>query len=174
MAYEPTLLVQRAWRTPPRCLSEVNATPLSNPPEGAAVFDELGYFLVSCPCGSKEWHVVGHAHPEAGLLCPVTLQCAHCQRLAPIFDIEKHGYDAEFGHGCYSMRAEGPSGRFLCPQCSNNTFEVFPSFSYQIEPIEDMPEEAQSSVEDYFDGFNLDVRCSHCGVLENPVGYECA
>ena len=72
------------------------------------------------------------------------------------------------------MRAEGPSGRFVCPHCNHSTFEVFPSFSYQIEPIDDLPAEAQAGIENYFDGFNLDVRCTHCGAIEGPVGYECA
>jgi hypothetical protein len=172
--YKPSSLVEHAWKNPPQCLAEVRAEPLRAPPEGATVFDELGYFQVACRCGSKSVHVLGYPHPEATFLCPLSIQCNECSRTAALFDVEKHGYDAALGNGCYSMRGEGAPQRFACPHCSGVTFEAYPSFSYQIEPIEDLEPEVQAHIQDFFDGFGLDVRCVGCGTLITPIGYECA
>ena len=174
MPYKPSTLVERAWKTPPQCLAEVVVHPLVEPPPGASAFNELGYFQAACPCGSRSLHILGYPHPEATFLCPLSVQCSKCGRVAALFDIEKHGYDAALGNGCYSLRGDGDPQRFPCPQCKGDTFEAYPSFSYQIEPIDDFEPEVQAHIQDFFDGFGLDVRCEKCGMLTSPVGYECA
>lgn len=174
MSYRPTRLVEWAWSHPPRCLSNFAVKSLKSPHQGATVFDELGYFEISCRCGSSAWNVLGYPDPEAGLLCPVFLSCVECELTEMLFDVEEHGYDAECGNGCYSMRGEGESKAHRCSKCNEAIFAVFPGFSYQIEPVEDLPEEFQRHIQDFFDGFGLDVRCLQCGALENLVGYECA
>jgi hypothetical protein len=95
-------------------------------------------------------------------------------RVSALFDIEKHGHDAALGNGCYSMRGDGDPQRFVCPHCDGDTFEAYPGFSYQIEPIEDFEPEVQAHIQDFFDGFGLDVRCEECRAHTAPVGYECA
>jgi hypothetical protein len=148
--------------------------PLRTPPPETTAFDELGFFDVTCVCGSKAWHVMGYPKEEGAFLCPLSLKCESCLRVTSLFDIEKDGYDAELGNGCYSLRGEGEPEAFTCPHCKAATFGVFPSFSYQIEPIDDMSAEEQSHIQDYFDGFGLHVRCIKCGELEDLVSYECA
>jgi len=174
MSYKPSKLVEKAWENPPRCLSEFVVNPLRIPLAGTFVIDELGYFDVACTCGSKGWHVMGYPYQTNAFLSPLSLQCEKCGRTAPLFDIEKHGYDAECGNGCYSLKGDGDPKKLSCPSCNGTIFEVFPRFSYQIEPIEEMPPEAQSHIEDFFDGFGLAVRCSKCGNTESPIDYECA
>jgi hypothetical protein len=174
MPYRPSSLVEHAWDTPPQCLENVLVRPLREPPPGANVFDELGYFHIACQCGSKSLHILGYADPVATFLCPISVQCATCGRLSILFDIEKHGYDAAVGNGCYSMRGDGDPQRFECPGCKGDRFEVYPNFSYQIEPIEDLEPEVQAHIQDFFDGFGLDVHCVKCGAVTAPVGYECA
>ncbi len=173
MPYQPTSLVQRAWRHHPRCLTDLVATPLVVPPEGATVLDEYAYFSLSCQCGSKHFQLLGYPHPEAGLLCPVSVECSACNRTSLVFDVQVHGFDAEVGNGCYSMRGEGSPSRYACTHCAGTKFEVLPNFSYQIEP-DDMSEEEAARAQDLFDDFNVEVRCSNCRALESPVGYECA
>ncbi len=174
MSYEPSPLVERAWQLKPRCLAEVEATPMRAPPPGVNVFDDQGFFSVACRCGSMKLRLLGYPHPEAGMLCPIDVECLGCQRRAPLFDVEAHGYDAELGHGCYSMREIGQRGVFACSQCAAVTFELFVSFSYQIDPIEDWPLEDQVRIQNLFDGFGVEARCAGCGTLSSPVSYECA
>jgi hypothetical protein len=171
--YEPSPLVEIAWKRHPRCLAEVNARPLRVPPEGARAFNDFAYFAVLCPCGSKHWRVLGYPHPEAVFLCPLSVECAECLRVASIFDVAIHGYDAELALGCFSMRGEGEPSQLACPHCAGHIFEVLPNFSYQLDPAE-LAEEELSRVQDLFDVFGLDTRCRNCGALESPVGYECA
>ncbi len=174
MPYEPSPLVARAWQQHPRCLAEVDATPMTTPPNGIDAFDEQGFFSIACRCGRKNMKLIGHPHPEAGMLCPLDVECVGCFRQAPLFDVAAHGYDAELGHGCYSMRGIGQRGDFACAQCAGVAFELFVSFSYQIEPIEDWPPEDQVRIQNLFDGFGVDARCNGCGILASPVSYECA
>jgi hypothetical protein len=174
MSYHPSILVQRAWDKPPRCLSGFAVNPLRVPLAGTLVFDDLGYFEVACICGSKSWHVLGYPDQINAFICPLSLKCAQCGHTALLFDIAKHGYDSECENGCYSLRGDGDAENLSCSHCNGITFEVFPRFSYQIGPIEEMSPEALSHIEDFFDGFGLVVRCTKCGKIESPVDYECA
>lgn len=172
--YEPSPLVERAWQLHPRCLAAVAVTPMRAPPEGVNAFDDAGFFSVACRCGGAKLRLVGYPHPDAGMLCPLDVECVECLLQAPLFDVATHGYDAELGHGCFSMRAIGQRSVFACSHCSGVSFELCLSFSYQIEPIEDWPLEDQQRIQDLFDGFGVTTRCSACGLLDAPVNYECA
>lgn len=148
--------------------------PMRAPPEGVDAFDDVGFFSVACRCGGANLRLVGYPHSEAGMLCPLDVECADCLRQAPLFDVAMHGYDAELGHGCYSMRAIGQRDVFACSNCSGVSFKLYVSFTYQAEPIEDWPLEDRVRVQDLFDGFGVATRCGACGVLDTPVNYECA
>lgn len=131
-------------------------------------------FRVACRCGSKCWRVHGYPHPEADFVCPITLECVGCGEFQLLFDIDKHGYDAEFEHECGSIRGSGEPTAYRCESCAGSRFRVLPTFSYQIEPIDDLGEEVIARTEDFFDGFGLDVVCERCEVQQCVTGYECA
>lgn len=90
-----------------------------------------------------------------------------------IFDVEVHGYDAEFGHGCYSTRGTGKPSKLSCA-CGSVAFRLCALFSYQIEPVEDLGDEAQSRIQDFFDMFCLESECAECGEKNLLSEYECA
>lgn len=172
MSYKPTSLVRWSWTHPPRCLSSVKAKPLCSD-QLKEEHDEFAHFALSCLCGEKGWHVSGYV-PEPGLvLCPLRLKCADCGRSAEIFDVERHGYDAELGNGCCSRRAEGDEIQFRCPVCDASVSEVTVIVSYQIDES-DLDEKDKGRVSDLFDTFCLAVTCAHCGSERNVCGYECA
>ena len=173
MSYEPTDLVRHAWRKPPRCVAAFVVEPLSAPESAWECWDELALLHLGCPCGSRQFRVLGFPHAEAGLLCPITLECPACGASALLFDIAEHGYDAELDGSCYSMRGEGAPQPFSC-SCSGVRFDVFASFSYQIEPIDDLDADVIAHIEDFFDGFALPLRCVACGKTQWASEYECA
>jgi len=174
MPYQPSRLVQRAWVTTPRFLAAYNATPVRDPPDNLNAFDELGYFAVACKCGSSQFRIRGYQQAEGLFACPLSLECVSCSATADLFDVKIHGYDAELGHGCYSIRGEGDSCAFDCPSCKAQSFAVLAGVSYQIEPLEDLPAEAQERAQDLFDSFCLVATCAHCGARSNVSDYECA
>jgi hypothetical protein len=174
MTYIPSPLVEHAWAKPPRCLSAFVATAVHEPQGFTDLHDELAVFRLSCRCGASCWYILGHEHKQAGFVCPLSLECSACGSACELFDVDKHGYDAEFGEGGYSIRGTGVAERYKCASCHGESFDVLASFSYQIEPIEDLEEEAIARIEDYFDVFGLDGKCTGCSRMQNVSGYECA
>ena len=171
MSYEPTELVQTSWSRPPTCLAPFRLKPLIDGPTDA--MNEFAYFGVSCKCGSNVWKVVGFPVAPDLLLCPLSLQCSQCGREEELFDIAKHGHDAELGLGCYSRRAEGSPSQVACPQCDGGGFSVRADFSYQFDPDE-LNEEERAKVQDIFDVFGVALTCADCGHTSSPCEYECA
>ena len=171
--YEPTELVLQVHKNPPRCLARHNASALISAPGFENVFNELALFRIKCKCGAGKLRIVGYPDPDAGLLCPHQLECLSCGGVETLFDIREHGYDAEFKNGCYSMVGSGQSSIHAC-RCGGDLFEIVVGVSYQIEPIEDLGEEAVAHIEDFFDGYSLEARCTGCGINESISSYECA
>lgn len=172
MAYRPSTLVQWSWEHPPSCLSTVVVKPLKS---GARVEEHnaFAHFALSCQCGASAWHVLGHI-PEPDLfLCPLSLRCSGCTRVAMIFDVETHGYDAELGNGCSSRRAEGNQVELACAKCRGAVFGATAIVSYQFEESEFDGEE-RSKIHDLFDVFALGVLCQACGHATTVCDYECA
>lgn len=170
MKYRPTPLVRHSWIHPPRCLANVKAMPVTDPDEDHEAFS---HFALSCRCGGNAWRVLGFA-PEAQLfLCPLSLECSQCGDRAEVFDVEKHGYDAELGNGCYSRRAEGLEGEFSCPECQGHTFGATAIVSYQMDE-EEIDAEMESRKQDLFDTFGLSVACATCDYGAVVCDYECA
>jgi hypothetical protein len=157
----------------PRCLNHFSVSKVIDPSTVETVFDELAVFNIGCTCGSPILEVFGHPDPDAGLLCPLVLTCPACGSAKTVFDVREHGYDAEFDHGCYSMVGEGEPSRHQCI-CGSGNFHVRVGLSYQIEPIDDLGEDAIGHIQDFFDGFSLDTNCVKCGKNECVASYECA
>jgi hypothetical protein len=174
MSYVPTRLVERAWVKPPRCLLPFNVTPLRTPPAKLEVFDELGFFGITCLCGGQSFSVLGYPQEEGFFAAPLKLSCASCSSIRTIFDIAEHGYDSELGHGCYSTRGSGTPSAYRCPSCDSEIVETIAGVSYQIEPIEDMKPEDQERSQDLFDWFYLEAVCTNCREISGISDYECA
>ena len=173
MSYSPSGLVMHAWQHPPRCVSTFRVTPVEAPSASPYLHDELALFNLGCPCGVTGLEVHGYPDGEGGLFCPLSARCPGCNLIHPIFDAELHGYDAEFGHGCYSTRGAGSTTRHACA-CGSVAFRLCASFSYQIEPVEDLGDDANSHIQDFFDVFGLESECAGCGVRSSLSEYECA
>ena len=172
MSYKPNSLVQWSWAHPPTCLSPFSAVPIKED----TILEEhesFSHFALTCMCGGKEWIVLGYLPEPELFLCPLSLKCTKCAKITEIFDIERHGYDAELGNGCYSRRAEGEQVEFSCPTCGDTAFETAAVVSYQLDESE-MNEEDKSKVQDLFDTFYLSVRCTNCGSQKDICDYECA
>ena len=174
MNYQPSDLVRRAWQQPPGCIAAFAIEPLERPVGVGEVHDELAVFRLACRCGSRHWRVLGYPHPEAEFACPYFLECVACGVSELLFDVGKHGYDAQIDEQCYSIRGSGAPSAIRCESCAGSRFQALPSFSYQIEPIEDLGKEAVASIEDYFDCFGLHVICERCEHQQCAGDYECA
>jgi len=172
MSYEPTSLVRWSWTHTPKCLSSVSATPIKEDAI-AEEHEAFAHFALTCNCGEKGWRVLGHLPEPDLLLCPLSLQCTQCEQVAEIFDIEKHGYDAESGNGSCSRRAEGERVEFHCPDCGSSVFEAAAVVSYQMDESE-LDEAERSKAEDLFDTFYLAIKCTNCGSRTGVCDYECA
>ena len=107
------------------------------------------------------------------MAAPLSLSCTVCGRTAELFDIAEHGYDAELGHMCSSVRGTGPPASLCCPTCQESEFSARAGFSYQIEPDELEPEEL-ARTQDLFDWFYLEASCNSCGETVHVSDYECA
>lgn len=173
MSYDPSALVLHAWQHPPRCVGTFRVHPVEAPSPSPYLHDELALFELGCPCGESALEVHGFPDGEGGLFCPLSARCPSCSTVHGIFDVELHGYDAEFGHGCYSTRGTGNASRHACP-CGSVVFRLCASFSYQIEPVEDLGDDAISRIQDFFDVFGLESRCAGCGTSSFLSEYECA
>lgn len=173
MGYEPTKQVRWSRSHPPRCLSSVLASPIkdSDIVEGHEAF---AHFALSCTCGELKLRVLGYLPEPDLLLSPLSLRCTKCNRLAEIFDIEKHGYDAELGNGCYSRRAEGEATEIQCPKCNSSVFQTSAVVSYQMEEAELDDDDEKLKSHDLFDTFHLAISCTRCGRKEEVCDYECA
>ena len=55
-----------------------------------------------------------------------------------------------------------------------SAFDLFVSFSCQVDPIEDWAPDDQARIQDLFDGFGVVTRCSGRGLIGSHVGYEWA
>jgi hypothetical protein len=172
MSYEPSSFVQWSWAHPPRCLATVAVTPLKE----ADISEEDGefaHFALSCLCGNNTWSIAGYAPEPELLLSPLSIKCCKCHQIAEIFDIEKHGYDSELGHGCYSRRAEGEKVELHCPCCNKSEFHATAVVSYQMEESE-LDDEETGKAQDLFDTFYLSIVCASCGYKTGVCDYECA
>jgi len=119
------------------------------------------------------WRIFGFVPEPELLLCPLTLACNECGGRAEIFDVEKHGYDAELGGGCCSRRAEGPEQEFSCLQCQGRAFGATAIVSYQMDEDE-IDADMEPRKQDLFDTFSLSACCAACGHGIVASDYECA
>jgi hypothetical protein len=170
LQYEPTSLVKHSWANLPRFLAGFRATPNTDPDEDHNAF---AHFAIACDCGSEMWRIRGYRPDPKLILCPLTLECTGCGRVGELFDIERHGYDAELGNGCFSRRMEGPEVDLHCANCEGHAFSATAVVSYQMEE-EDIDDEMRPKLQDLFDTFALSITCSACGRRKTVCDYECA
>jgi len=170
LKYEPTSLVKHSWANLPRFLAGFRASPKTDPNEKHNAFS---HFALDCDCGSSTWHIRGYRPEPKLVLCPLSLECSKCGRCRMLFDIERHGYDAELGNGCFSRRLEGQEVAYQCVKCEGRVFSATAVVSYQMEE-EDVDDEMRPKLQDLFDTFALHVVCLACARYATICDYECA
>lgn len=173
----PEEYVRVAHVNPPRCIAQLRPLPLLELADGMEVHPFIAYFTVGCPCGGREAFLLGYPFKssphdsEPFFLSPLAIECADCKQVSELFDSRQHGYDGEQGENCCKV-GEGERVRVLCPNCGEAPMVIMPSFAYQF--YDDDLDEWGDRMQDFFDGFGVDVRCVKCGRLTSPSGFECA
>lgn len=168
---EPPLLVKRACAHPPRCLSELRTMLQPSAPISMPQLEELACLALSCPCGSAELMVIGHAADD-DFLGPLGVQCPACGKQAHLIDPQTDGYNGEIK--CNSVRTgEGPKRNFQCA-CGTESFRLVAGFTYQGLSEDEMEPEQWAHIEDFFDCFFLEGTCTRCDVSTSIVGWELA
>jgi hypothetical protein len=168
-------LVLIAQKHFPRCLERyVTTAHLELPPSwNASDVDFVASFDLGCYCGNKKLHVIGIPDEELGLYSPIRTQCSACGNEELLFDLTKHGYDAEFGHITGYQTIEGEMRPLECSSCGDTSFSVQPWFTYQFEP-DDLSDVASINLSNYFDGFGIDLICDKCKTVNYIGQFECS
>lgn len=182
---------------PPRCVAGFNCQLIDLPefPDDARRHCDPGFefedyptcpettFRLLCHRGSCLHFIHGYHFTSTEGKAPVDLfvgphflECAACGKQTELLDLEKHGYDAELGHGCYSFRSCGTAGVFECRTCGRQPFETLVIFSYSCaEDYFASPDEATAGREqDLFDWVSVGATCAKCSKLQRVTDYECS
>ncbi len=167
---------------PPRCIQGFKVALADFPGSG---FDGHGeglnpVFELRCNCGNSKCTVIGHdwrSEEKGGrsvFVGPIRLECKGCSSTTLAFDAEKHGYDVELGHGCYTISGIGDEARCGCSCCGSTEFHVFTRFEYSDDLFTDNFAEFADRLQDLFDWFTLVGRCASCNELWDLANFECA
>lgn len=94
--------------------------------------------------------------------------------MTDLLDTDLHGYDAEWGDGSATVRAEGEPAVFECPTCGRMPLEAFVRFEYPDDLFDrDFPKFAGRE-QDRFSWFSLLGKCPQCSQLLPVADFECA
>lgn len=167
---------------PPRCIQEYVVAQTDLPGRG---FDGHGedlnpVFGLKCKCGHSIYSVIGHdwrSEQKEGrsvFVGPIRLECQGCSSTTVVFNAEKHGYDVELGHGCYTVSGKGDVARAGCSSCGSTEFYVFARFEYPDDLFTDDFAEFAGRIQDLFTWFTLVGRCTGCNELWDIADFECA
>ncbi|WP_440905656.1 hypothetical protein ACMZOO_04980 [Catenovulum sp. SX2] len=166
---------------PPRCLESfiVKAIGIENLEYDGHGEDLNSVFEIECRCGNEKYKVSGFnwINPDnqnSFFVGPLSLDCTGCNSINEIFNIEKHGYDSELGHGCYGVSGEGEHSYFVCELCERNTFKIMARFEFTNDLFDDDFPEARGKEKDLFTWFSLHGVCSSCLNIVQICDYECA
>lgn len=171
----PSVFVVLAAKHPPRLLADFSAKYLGWPlPNWPDTPDYFCGFRIECSCGQGALQVSGLTRDGVTITDPITVSCKSCGVARLLFDLTRHGYDAEHGHEYFGLPATGSSKRWICNQCGNDAFFVEPSFTYQYESLEDFDGIEESRIPDFFDTFCITMECSQCGEVSEADAWECA
>ena len=123
---------------PPRCIEPYATQPFGLEPVS---FDGHGDdsvnvgFSLACKCGSHHhllsgltWRSSEDADPA--IIGPITTECVKCKTGHVLFDTDKHGYDAELGHGSSYASSEGTLGTLECQNHPEREMEILVRFEY--------------------------------------------
>jgi hypothetical protein len=168
-------------QNPPSCLNDFLATPTESKD---LLFDGHGeelnsFFSIRCKeCSGDSFHVHGFnwTNPDSGetfFIGPVEVVCGSCKSTHILFDISKHGYDAELEHGCCSATNEGEAAEVQCT-CGSISNHLVARFEYTDDLFDDDFSEAKGHESDFFSWFSLFGKCENCGIQEEILDYECA
>jgi hypothetical protein len=178
MAYKPSSLVQRVWSAPPQCLANLRAEPSRELPAGTTEWwDER---MNSPSFRSHVYAARSRCTSSATPIRSPPFTCsARCRssaliaHVSPLCSISKSTGTmpllATVAGPCVGMVTRNDGSAPSAPALPSRPT----AFSYQLE-AEDFEPEQQARIQDFFDGFGLDVRCDRCGIMTGLVGYECA
>jgi hypothetical protein len=168
---EPLGIRAYVRRHPPRCIRELQPTPL--PPEKGVCF------AIGCPCGERSSHPLGYeiwSNDVELFAGPLAIECAACGRVAELFDTRQHGFQGEHGVNSH-YTGEGERSRFSCPHCGVVPLFLHAAFSFgddwALYENKGGPQENERP-QDFFDGFTLTGKCRQCGQELIVAGFECA
>jgi hypothetical protein len=108
-----------------------------------------------------------------GLSGPITIRCPACSVEALLFDVERYGYDGEYGHGTAYEPLVGPLEHYSCRACGHHDFDTHPWFTYQFGSLAEFDGLSTELVPNYFDSFGIDLRCASCATWCSIASYEC-
>ena len=171
---------ERLLTTPPRCLAGFRAEPATL--TGVA-FDGHGsdrnkVYRLSCPCGHDRFRVLGHfLRSDRGtdlFVSPLALECAACGKVTELIDTDRHGYDAELGHGSATLRGDGPRTHYPCDKCGVRPMTAYARFEHSGEELADSFIEEFPNTQEYFSWFSLVGTCEGCQRMLRVADFECA
>jgi hypothetical protein len=150
----------------PRCLAAVRATPIDLLEDRDS---ESVAFRLSSHSGRDSAQVLGYKLSRynqefSGIdfISPLFLQWVGESDAVEIFDSDLHGYHGEMDSSA-KYRGEGPSELFSCPACGRGEFSVSVQFDYGEGCHDLVEDEPDLAIENYFQNFMVDGRCTHCG-----------
>lgn len=170
-------LAARLSQTPPSCLQNLAVVRADGEREivgGLQTRWELG-----CRCNGRGFHFLGHplASDPAIYLGPLALECIACGQTTELLDTDIHGFHAEVarvegGVGSAKLRGEGPRSTYACPGCDATGCEVSTAFDYWgLDELAEMTEEGGYAVDNLFNVFWCDCRCTGCGQTFQPTDF---
>ncbi|MBN2526044.1 MAG: hypothetical protein JXR76_06590 [Deltaproteobacteria bacterium] len=173
----------------PRCMSPFVAVPaVPVPTEDAGDDGDLGDlggdacltgFELTCTCGHTSHVVQGYylKHADTGELLfygPISLKCTGCGKLSLLFDIAKHGYDAECGHEVYEQRGAGTPQPFECEGCGKTAFAVLCELEYPDDLFDPEIADLKGRAPELFTMVTVVGKCDACGEEAHIYASECA
>lgn len=175
-----SLIVQRAFAVPARCLSAFTTFSGGDAIAELEKIIECVRFQIVCPCGTAEFTILGFhktlsACPDLNIFsAPISLACYLCGRTGQLFDPNRDGYDGEID-SADSVTGSGESSMFFCPRCGETAFRPAVSLEYSLDDDE-MEDSAELAArpQDFFTWFTLFGKCVKCGHLTKVTDYECS
>jgi len=137
-------------------------------------------YEMSCTCGSPNYKIHGYIwnnpdfNNEEVFLSPIELECLTCHLRKIAFDSDIHGYDAELGHGVYTVRGKGIASAYTCKVCKGDAFVIQSHFEYPDDVFDGSFESHEGRELDLFTWYTMIGTCKRCTKKHSVASFECA
>lgn len=172
-------MIDKILKNKPKIFGEFEGNKI--PHQAAGLSNDHADFVLfeaKCKCGSGNFKVhTGTIEEKKGFfkkkiskefVAPAYLECSECGVEAKVFDPEVHGWDGENGDNA-SIVADNKE------EYPGSPGRIYIELSYQNpENYEDLESEGVLNLQDYFDTFNLYIKCDQSDSIREIMGYECA